>query len=137
MIMILIVNYQLYVFIIICFVTDISCIGNFSVSINQSMDDVSVHTYWWIVLTAFIWGGTNPFLRKGALGIERVDVDIDNFGEGRTLGVKRWLKKVLAEVRWCLLNWKLTLPFAINQSGSVLFFYWLVSVINPLKNIKV
>ena len=135
--MILIVNYQLYVFIIICFVTDISCIGNFSVSINQSMDDVSVHTYWWIVLTAFIWGGTNPFLRKGALGIERVEVDIDNFGEGRTLGVKRWLKKVLAEVRWCLLNWKLTLPFTINQSGSVLFFYWLVSVINTLKSIKV
>ena len=93
------------------------------------MDDVSVHTYWWIILTAFIWGGTNPFLRKGALGIETVEVDTDDSGEERELSVKRWLKKVLAEVRWCLLNWKLTLPFTINQSGSVLFFYWLVSVI--------
>ena len=124
----------------------------------QNMDDISVWNCLWILLTALIWGGTNPLLRQGAKGIdvigEKEESDgikmsdksdnssaSDRMAEGdavQTFSVVKSVKTAFREIKWCLMNWKLTLPFAVNQSGSVLFYYRSVgmSMINDVGNLS-
>ncbi|XP_075223338.1 transmembrane protein 234 homolog isoform X1 [Lycorma delicatula] len=65
-----------------------------------------------LILIAFLWGGTNPFIKKGSQGIERIGEKEQNI-----------IKKLVKELEFLFLNWKYVLPFGLNQCGSVLFFF--------------
>ncbi|XP_027557200.1 transmembrane protein 234 [Neopelma chrysocephalum] len=67
-----------------------------------------------LVLVAVLWGGSSPFLRAGAAGMEDVR------GRGR-------LGQLLAEIRFLGLNYKYMVPFLLNQGGSLLFYLTLAS----------
>uniref|UniRef100_A0A8D0ARV1 Transmembrane protein 234 n=1 Tax=Sander lucioperca TaxID=283035 RepID=A0A8D0ARV1_SANLU len=56
-----------------------------------------------LVLVSVLWGCTNPFLKKGTEGIENL----------------------LAEVKFLFLNIKYLVPFLLNQSGSLVYYYTL------------
>ncbi|CAK6971470.1 Hypothetical predicted protein [Scomber scombrus] len=65
-----------------------------------------------LLLVAVLWGCTNPFLKKGTEGIEHVS---------KTSRVSQ----LLAEVKFLLLNLKYLIPFLLNQSGSLVYYYTL------------
>ncbi|XP_032404098.1 transmembrane protein 234 [Xiphophorus hellerii] len=65
-----------------------------------------------LVLVSLLWGCTNPFLKKGSEGIEKVTETNRVF-------------QLLAEIKFLLLNIKYLVPFLINQSGSLVYFYTL------------
>jgi len=67
-----------------------------------------------MLAVAVVWGVTNPFLKRGGSGIEDIE---------RT----SWLRQLIAEFSYLLLNWKYLLPFLFNQSGSVLYYVTLSS----------
>ncbi|KAI7805836.1 transmembrane protein 234 precursor, partial [Triplophysa rosa] len=67
-----------------------------------------------LLLVAILWGGTNPFLKKGTEGIERVQ-----------RGNK--LLQFMSEVKFLCLNFKYLVPFILNQSGSLVFYFTLAS----------
>lgn len=79
----------------------------------------------WCFLVAVVWGVTNPLMKIGTSGIERV--------QGTN-----WISKVLLELKYLALNWKYSVPFVLNQLGSLLY-YWTLSTANlsiavPLTN---
>ncbi|XP_064381247.1 transmembrane protein 234 isoform X2 [Dromaius novaehollandiae] len=67
-----------------------------------------------LVTVAVLWGGTGPFLRTGAAGLEQVR------GQGR-------LRQLLTEICFLGLNYKYMVPFLLNQCGSLLFYLTLAS----------
>ena len=78
--------------------------------------------YWALLGTALVWGATNPFISRGARGIE---------GASRAGGLA-------GSLRFLATSWAYLLPLALNQGGSVLFYYALrvssVSVAAPVAN---
>ncbi|KAM9369658.1 transmembrane protein 234 [Phaethornis superciliosus] len=67
-----------------------------------------------LVLVAVLWGGTGPFLRAGAAGLEELQCP------GR-------LQQLRAEIRFLGLNYKYIVPLLLNQGGSLLFYLTLAS----------
>ncbi|XP_053123989.1 transmembrane protein 234 isoform X1 [Hemicordylus capensis] len=67
-----------------------------------------------LIMVAVLWGGTNPFLKRGTEGLEQVK------GEKRTL-------QLLAEMKFLCLNYKYMVPFVLNQCGSVVYYFTLAS----------
>lgn len=67
-----------------------------------------------LLFVAILWGVTNPFLRKGAEGVERVKV------EGS-------VRRLLYEAKFLVSNYRYVVPFLLNQSGSVVFYLTLAS----------
>uniref|UniRef100_A0A4W3J0H3 Transmembrane protein 234 n=1 Tax=Callorhinchus milii TaxID=7868 RepID=A0A4W3J0H3_CALMI len=67
-----------------------------------------------LLLVALLWGGTNPFLKKGTEGIEKVKTG-------------NMVTQVLAEMKFLFLNYKYLMPFLLNQSGSVVYYFTLAS----------
>ncbi|XP_077338122.1 transmembrane protein 234 isoform X2 [Lithobates pipiens] len=67
-----------------------------------------------LLLVALLWGVTNPFLRKGAEGVERVRED-------------RTVWRLLSEAKFLISNYRYIIPFLLNQSGSVFFYLTLAS----------
>uniref|UniRef100_A0A8C3A2B0 Transmembrane protein 234 n=1 Tax=Cyclopterus lumpus TaxID=8103 RepID=A0A8C3A2B0_CYCLU len=65
-----------------------------------------------LVLVSVLWGCTNPFLKRGAEGIEHVRHS-DR------------VSQLLAEVKFLFLNLKYLVPFLLNQSGSLVYYYTL------------
>ncbi|MED6255475.1 hypothetical protein ILYODFUR_019075 [Ilyodon furcidens] len=65
-----------------------------------------------LVLVSLLWGCTNPFLKKGSEGIENVTES-------------NRVSQLLAEIKFLLLNMKYLVPFLLNQSGSLVYFYTL------------
>ncbi|KAJ2593624.1 hypothetical protein H4R99_006041 [Coemansia sp. RSA 1722] len=66
------------------------------------------------ILTALCWGFTNPFIKRGSEGLEKIKRD-------------SWLKQTLAETYFLFTNWKYVVPLAINLSGSAVYYYTLSS----------
>ncbi|KAJ2159609.1 hypothetical protein GGF46_002893 [Coemansia sp. RSA 552] len=66
------------------------------------------------ILTALCWGFTNPFIKRGSEGIERIKRD-------------SWIGQTLAETWFLFTNWRYVLPLAINLSGSAVYYYTLSS----------
>ncbi|CAF1145099.1 unnamed protein product [Rotaria sordida] len=62
------------------------------------------------LLTAFIWGITNWFLKQGSTGLQKIKYDnrVKQFG---------------AEIWYFLTNAQYWIPFLLNQCGSVLYYY--------------
>ncbi|XP_056365426.1 transmembrane protein 234 [Oenanthe melanoleuca] len=67
-----------------------------------------------LVAVAALWGGSGPFLRAAAAGVEQLR------GRGR-------LGRLLAELRFLSLNRQYLVPFLLNQAGSLLFYLTLAS----------
>ena len=68
-----------------------------------------------LLTVALLWGITNPLMKRGSKGVEKVSAG----SEGRFYGPA---KELLFLVR----EWRYTIPFLVNQLGSVIF-YWTVS----------
>lgn len=77
------------------------------------------------IIVAFLWGVTNPVLKKSTKGIDRVEAD-------------NWWTKIVNEVTFLISNWKFILTILINQLGSLVYLYALssadLSIISPLTN---
>lgn len=76
-------------------------------------------------LVALIWGATNPLLRRGGAGIERVRA-------------ANRLLRLLAELRFLATTPRYFLPFLANQAGSVLYYLTIaradISLAVPITN---
>uniref|UniRef100_A0A8D2KXT0 Transmembrane protein 234 n=1 Tax=Varanus komodoensis TaxID=61221 RepID=A0A8D2KXT0_VARKO len=67
-----------------------------------------------LILVAALWGGTNPFLKRGTEGLEQVRR-------------KSQPIQLLAEMKFLCLNYKYVVPFALNQCGSLVYYLTLAS----------
>ncbi|KAL6105523.1 tmem234 [Pungitius sinensis] len=65
-----------------------------------------------LLLVSVLWGCTNPFLKRGTEGIEHVRHN-------------NRVRQLLAEGKFLLLNLKYLIPFLLNQSGSLVYYYTL------------
>ncbi|XP_058471964.1 transmembrane protein 234 isoform X2 [Solea solea] len=78
-----------------------------------------------LLLVSVLWGCTNPFLKRGTEGIENV-------------AETNRVSQLLAEVKFLFLNVKYLVPFLLNQSGSLIYYYTLstteLSVVVPVAN---
>ena len=78
-----------------------------------------------MVIVAMFWGITNPLLRLGSKGVEKVSSE-------------QFMMKIVHECIFLARNWKYTISFLINQSASVLYFWTLanteLSVAVPVVN---
>lgn len=64
------------------------------------------------MLVSALWGCTNPFLKRGTVGIEKVSKT-------------NKISQLFAEVKFLCLNLKYLIPFLLNQSGSLVYYYTL------------
>ena len=66
---------------------------------------------WWRFLAvAFLWGCTNPFIKRGSEGLQEVSKVNGKFSG------------VFLQLKWLALNYKFLIPFLVNQAGTVLYF---------------
>ncbi|XP_074654169.1 transmembrane protein 234 homolog [Tubulanus polymorphus] len=63
----------------------------------------------YLTLAAFLWGFTNPMLKQGGEGIERVKKSNRVF-------------QFLAELNFLVSTGRFMIPFLMNQAGSIVFF---------------
>lgn len=86
--------------------------------------DTLVHSLW-LVAVAVLWGATNPLMKKGSAGIENI-----NYSSR--------IVQLLMEVQFLALRWQYALPFLLNQSGSLLYYFTLsqadISLAVPITN---
>eukprot|EP00163_Fabomonas_tropica_P031226 TRINITY_DN734_c0_g1_i21.p1 TRINITY_DN734_c0_g1~~TRINITY_DN734_c0_g1_i21.p1 ORF type:complete len:150 (-),score=37.33 TRINITY_DN734_c0_g1_i21:66-515(-) len=78
-----------------------------------------------LLLVGLFWGGTNPMIKYGTKGVE--DIKHDN-------AIIQFLKKVF----YLGTRWQYMVPFLLNLSGSVVYYYTLgkarLSLAVPLVN---
>lgn len=79
----------------------------------------------WLTVVAIIWGATNPLIKRGSAGIENIKCS------NRVL-------QFLAELKFLACKWQHIVPFLLNQSGSVLYYYTIgqadISLAVPITN---
>jgi hypothetical protein len=68
-----------------------------------------------MMLVGLIWGITNPFLEKGS----------SSYSEQITQEKDKSRMKIFYDVYQILLNYKFLIPFLLNQTGSILFYFTL------------
>ncbi|XP_005099930.1 transmembrane protein 234 homolog [Aplysia californica] len=68
----------------------------------------------WLTTVAFLWGATNPLLKRNSKGVEKIQKN------GK-------ISQFIAEFKFLFLNWKYLLSFLLNQSGSVVYYITLAS----------
>ncbi|XP_070556003.1 transmembrane protein 234 homolog [Ptychodera flava] len=68
----------------------------------------------WLTVVAFLWGATNPLIKQGSAGIDKIQ---------KSNAV--W--QFVAEIIFLATNWKYIVPFLINQSGSLVYYLTLAS----------
>mmetsp|Transcript_13123 Transcript_13123/g.34324 ORF Transcript_13123/g.34324 Transcript_13123/m.34324 type:complete len:136 (-) Transcript_13123:222-629(-) len=69
----------------------------------------------YLIIVALFWGSTNPLLKKGSKGVAKTK------SKGSIISI------AIDELRFLLLNWKFLGAFALNQAGSLLYYYLLGS----------
>jgi len=72
-----------------------------------------------IIISALLWGATNPFIRKASVGIEKIHADT-------------FFTKTLLELKFLFTNLNYLIPFLLNQTGSVFFYVALANSSNLL-----
>ncbi|XP_014467577.1 PREDICTED: transmembrane protein 234 homolog [Dinoponera quadriceps] len=86
---------------------------------------VTIESVIYLCLVAVLWGMTNPFMKKGAGGLENVKAT-SIYGQ------------FIKELVFLATNVKYMLPFVLNQCGSVLYFLILqntdISLAVPVSN---
>lgn len=74
---------------------------------------------------ALVWGITNPLLKKGSVGIEKIK------RPGK-------LHQLFSELIFLVRRWQYVVPFLINQSGSLLYYLTIgqadISLAVPITN---
>ncbi|GLH01878.1 Transmembrane protein 234 homolog [Gryllus bimaculatus] len=65
-----------------------------------------------MVLVSFLWGATNPLIKKGSSGVNKIKCD-------------NCILQFLSEIHFLARNWRYVLPFILNQSGSVVYYFTL------------
>ncbi|KAG9286242.1 hypothetical protein G9A89_014228 [Geosiphon pyriformis] len=77
------------------------------------------------ILVALCWGFTNPFIKRGSAGLERIHRDT-------------WFKQTLAEVWFLFTRWQYIIPLLLNLSGSTVYYITLgqadLSLAVPITN---
>lgn len=77
------------------------------------------------IAVAVVWGGTNPLLKRGSAGMEKIKCS-------------NRLLQVIMELKYLALKWTYVVPFLINQSGSILYYFTLgqadLSLAVPITN---
>lgn len=80
------------------------------------------------LLVAICWGSTNPLIKLGSSGLDKVSA---KYPEG---GLKKWF----AEIKYLFTKWQYVLPLLLNLSGSVVYYYTLgksdMSLAVPITN---
>ncbi|KAI8094117.1 hypothetical protein BDF21DRAFT_330658, partial [Thamnidium elegans] len=80
------------------------------------------------ILVAICWGSTNPLIKLGSEGLDKVS---EKYPDG---GIKKWL----AELKYLFTKWQYVLPLLLNLSGSVVYYYTLgksdMSLAVPITN---
>ncbi|XP_031633471.1 transmembrane protein 234 homolog [Contarinia nasturtii] len=66
------------------------------------------------IAVGFIWGVTNPLIKRGSCGIQ-----------ANTKKANNKLHQAFLELKFLVLRWQYILPFLLNQSGSLLYVYFL------------
>ncbi|KAF2070779.1 hypothetical protein CYY_007911 [Polysphondylium violaceum] len=78
-----------------------------------------------LILVGFIWGGTNPLIKRGAVGVNQVKKD-------------NAILQIIYEFIYLWTRPSYAIPMLINLSGSVVFFYTLsqtdISLVVPISN---
>lgn len=64
------------------------------------------------VAVGFLWGATNPLIKRGSSGIQSTTKNTNNK-----------FYKAFLELKFLVLRWQYILPFLLNQSGSLLYVY--------------
>lgn len=85
------------------------------------------------VVVALLWGCTNPLMKQGSAGVETVSTSSTS-----STSTPNLFRRTISELLYLVSNWRYTVPFLINQSGSVLYYWALssttLSVAVPLTN---
>ncbi|KAL3284467.1 hypothetical protein HHI36_018628 [Cryptolaemus montrouzieri] len=68
-----------------------------------------------LIIVAMLWGGTNPLLKKGSNKI----VEIKS---------KSRIKQFFLEIKYLFTNIGYLIPLALNQLGSVIYFFALQNI---------
>ncbi|XP_070556000.1 transmembrane protein 234 homolog [Ptychodera flava] len=68
----------------------------------------------WLTVVAFLWGATNPLIKQGSAGIDKIQKS-------------NAVLQFVAEITFLATNWKYIVPFLINQSGSLVYYLTLAS----------
>ncbi|XP_076441448.1 transmembrane protein 234 homolog [Babylonia areolata] len=74
----------------------------------------SIENAAWLLLVAAMWGGTNPFIKRGSRGVEDIKAESA-------------FQQFVQEFCFLFFNVKYLVPFLINQMGSVVYFITLSS----------
>ncbi|XP_069676583.1 transmembrane protein 234 homolog [Periplaneta americana] len=62
-----------------------------------------------LIAVGVLWGATNPFIRKGSAGVEKVKASHSSL-------------QLFYEVKYLVYRWQYVIPFILNQCGSVLYY---------------
>lgn len=78
-----------------------------------------------LVVAAFLWGVTNPLIKRGSAGLENIKAST-KYGQ------------IFKELSFLVTNAKYMVPFLINQLGSLVYFFALqgadMSLAVPVSN---
>uniref|UniRef100_A0A0N4ZKT4 Transmembrane protein 234 homolog n=1 Tax=Parastrongyloides trichosuri TaxID=131310 RepID=A0A0N4ZKT4_PARTI len=77
----------------------------------------------YIVLVSFIWGTSNPFIRKGTL----YNDNNKKVNDGKRERGNKILESALNVCEF-ITNWRFFIPFLINQIGSIFYNILLISM---------
>lgn len=86
----------------------------------------------WCIVVALLWGSTNPLMKKGSAGLDQLSPTSSSTAtdstkrRGSANKSKGFIYRSFSELLFLFYNWRYTIPFLINQSGSVLY-YWTLS----------
>ena len=85
----------------------------------------SLQHSFWLVAVALLWGTTNPLMKKGSAGVEKISY-------------QNRLVQLVMEIKFLALRWQYLVPFLVNQTGSVLYYFTLsqadISLVVPITN---
>lgn len=73
-----------------------------------------IYQYIQLVFIGFIWGTTNPLIKRGSEGINAIKRNTKHL-------------RVIDEILFLMKRWQYVVPFLANQSGSLLYVYALQS----------
>uniref|UniRef100_A0A182QVB0 Transmembrane protein 234 n=1 Tax=Anopheles farauti TaxID=69004 RepID=A0A182QVB0_9DIPT len=79
-----------------------------SSKLHSKSGSVDFYSVLSILLVAFMWGATNPFIKRGSIGYN-------------DLKANSRLSQLWLEVRFLISRWQYILPLVLNQLGSIVY----------------
>ena len=100
------------------------------------MDGLVVQQCLSFLLVGALWGCTNPFLREGSK--DAVNTETVKTNETASSSCVNMLPTFMQDLIKSFTNIKFIVPFALNQSGSMVYYYLLgtadISLASPICN---